>query len=798
MGLSSLSTALSGLKVNQQQIDVISNNVANVGTDGYTRKILPQSTQAVDGRSIGVLGNTIIRSVDLRLERDLWTQVSKVDYYDVQSSYLNRVDQFHGAPDANISVAAEVSKLQDSFAALANSPDDNFLLSDVVDQAQDTANKINDLADYYLSLRNDVQDEADVVVESINDLLDQIAELNSQIRFSKAGGSTVAATEDSRDQAIKELSQLMEISLFSRGDGVVVVQTLEGVELASDQATPLYFKPSPLSASAAYPDSAAGVFVTNPFENANAIDITHRKIGGKLGGLLELRDTSFPKMMAQLDELAHKMALRFEAQGLRLFTDSSGSIPADTPPDTSTDPITPVEYIGFASVMQVNKLVVEDPSLLQTGTYGGVLQSGANDIIRRVIEYTFGSVEYEMAANTDAATSVDIRAAATGGTTLQDWLGISPKNSVSSSASLDNYASIADMLAAGGTSAFGVAPNETDNFILRFDDPDIGGGPYDIQIDLSAVPSTGTSAAQDIVDYVMADPSWAAAVADFNATIAVGADGQLVIGSEGNIEVVNSAVDPISDVGFAFVGLSEFVSEAKDPYFDVSVGNNQATRIIISPSDTEVDLLAKLNAVDGLAAQIDADGFLSMRPGDDFTNPNFGGDLSIIGGPFKTNAASLAGTLAGRGSIDDGVNIAQALFGTYNISGTGVVEDISPIVNVEYQSETEAGSGEYVLFRSSLLGAGANIDTQIDASSTLKDFSRKIITEVAQQLSLINARGEDENTLRKLLEQQFLDESGVNIDEELGNLIVVQTAYSASARVITAVNNIFQQLLNIL
>jgi len=211
MGLSSLDSALSGLKISQAQIDVISNNVSNVGTEGYTRKILPQSTQAVNGKSIGVVGETIIRNVDLRVQRDIWTQVSNIAFYDVQSSYLERIEQFHGAIDANISVASEVTKLQDSFAALANAPGDPFLLSDVVDQAQDTTKKMNDLADYYLSLRNDTQDNADVVVQSINDLLTQIAELNSQIRFSQASGSTTAATSDSRDIAVAVLSANVSI-----------------------------------------------------------------------------------------------------------------------------------------------------------------------------------------------------------------------------------------------------------------------------------------------------------------------------------------------------------------------------------------------------------------------------------------------------------------------------------------------------------------------------------------------------------------------------------------------------------
>ncbi len=798
MGVSSLSTALSGLRVNQQQIDVISNNIANVGTEGFTRKILPQSTQAVDGRSIGVLGGTITRNVDLRLERDLWTQVSSVSFYGVQETYLTRIDQFHGAPDANISVAAEIGKLQDTFSALANAPDNQFLLSDVVDQAQDTANKINDLADFYTTLRNDVQSEAETVVENINNLLIQIADLNSQIRFANLSGRTVANTEDQRDQAISNLSEYIDVSVFSRGDGVVVVQTKQGVELAGETVTELVFNPTPLSASNAYPATAAAVTVGDPADNANAPDITQRNIGGRLGGLLALRDQTFPKQIAQLDELAHKLATRFDQQGLRLFTDQSGTVPLDTPPNPTTNPPTPVEYVGFASNLQVNSLVINNRNLIQTGTAGGTLQSGANDVLRRIIEYTFGPVDYQLAANTDPATSIDIRAAATGGTTIQDWLGLASTNTVTTGIALTNFASVADIVTAGGVPVFGSGAAETDTFILRFDDPDFGAGPYDIEIDLRTVAASGVNAAQDLVNHITADPDFAGALADFGASVSVDANGQLLIESRGDITIATSPAEPISAQGLAFVGLALGTTSAKDPYFDVQVGNNAPSRIVIAPTDTETELLAKLNAVEGLAAQIDADGFLSLRPGNSFINPDFGGDLRVIGGPFQTSGASLAGTALGRTSLDDGVNIAQALFGTYTVPSPGVIDEFSPINEILYQSETQAGSGVFIPFREQFLGPAADIETQITASQTLRDFSQKIISNVAQELALFQQRGADEESLRGLLEQQSLNRSAVNIDEELGNLIVIQTAYSASARVITVINEIFDELLNVL
>ncbi len=798
MGISSLDTALSGLKISQQQIDIISSNVSNVGTEGYTRKILPQSTRAIAGESIGVLPGTIVRNVDMRLSRDLWTQVSSVSYYDVQSTYLNRIDQFNGSPSANISVAAEVSKLQDSFAALANAPADQFLLTDVVDQAQDTAGKINDLSSYYTTLRNDAQNEAEVAVQSINDLLEKIAGLNSDIRFARVSGRTSANSEDLRDQSIKEISKLIDVSTFSRGDGIIVVQTKNGAELASDVAEELVFRPKPLSATSSYPDSVSGIFIGDPNKNVGAVDITELNIGGSLGGLIDLRDKIFPKQMAQLDELAQKMALRFEAQGLRLFTDESGTIPSDAPPDTTTDPIVPVSYVGFSSQMQVNSAVVSDNSLLQTGTYGGTLQSGANDIIRRVIEYTFGSVDYQMVGNSDTATSVDVRAAATGGTTLQDWLGLDATNRVSSGISLSNYSSVADIITAGGTDVFGTGATETDTFILRFDDPDFGSGPYDIEIDLRSVTATGSGAAQDLVTYIQTDPDWATAVTDFGVSASVGSNGELVIESSSNIEILNSGVEPLSDQGFAFLGLSISMSEASDPYFDIKVGNNQPTIITIDPNDTETELIAKLNAVDGLAVQLDADGFLSLRPGNDFNNPDFGGDITITGGGFKTESAALAGTALGRTSIDDGVNIVQSLFGTYQVLGGGIIEDQSPIIDMDYQSETEVGSGVFVSFRSENLGPNAAVGTEIGSSASLNDFSQKIINEVAQELALINARGADAKSLEGLLNQQLMNESGVNLDEELGKLIVVQIAYAASARVVNVVDNIFKELLRVI
>jgi len=265
----------------------------------------------------------------------------------------------------------------------------------------------------------------------------------------------------------------------------------------------------------------------------------------------------------------------------------------------------------------------------------------------------------------------------------------------------------------------------------------------------------------------------------------------------------------MAQVGLNFLGLSENVGSPvapNDPYFDIQVGNNLPTRIVIEPGDTHTELLAKLDTVPGLAidtVNFALDGLLRLRPGDDYNNPDFGGDIKITSGTTEVNGASygsppaLTGTRAG---LDNGANVVSALFGTYTGTGGSLI-DSTPISNIAYGSETNASLTPPIpteSFRTTLLGPGANIDIQLVGSDSLVDFAQKMINEHTQEIIVLGARSADEGALRDLLQTQIQNESGVNLDEELGNLIVVQTAYSASARVLTAVDELFQELLRVI
>jgi flagellar hook-associated protein 1 FlgK len=792
MSVSGLDTALSGLRIAQQQLNVISNNVSNVGTDGYTRKILPQESMVVGGQGIGVRSSAVIRNVDLNLERDLWTQVSSVNFLDVQSSYLDKIQQFHGSPDSETNIAAQISALRDAFSALADSPEDAALQRNVVNQAKTVAGKMNALSDLFTQMRNDAENQIAVDVAAVNTSLQKIANLNQQIKFAKASGRTSAEFEDQRDSAIKDLSQKMEISFFQRGDGVLVVQTANGVQLADERAETLTFQPGHLDSGSTYPESANGIYVGNPATQPTAIDITSSRLNGEIGALIDIRDNAMPRQQAMLDELAQKMALRFDQQGLRLFTDASGQVPADTAPAPSPPaPVAvPVTYVGFSSRIRVNAAVLADQSLVQKGTVATdkPVTASSNEVISRVAEYAFSDIAYQKVSGT-----VDLRASGAGDS-LQEWLGIYSRNQVTGAKGVSQYGDLAALVDAGGEAFTPPSSPTLDKFSLTFEEPRTGLGPVTVTIDLSDAaanfPIGGAikNAADQVAAEINAQIAAASVPAGLAASASVNSYGQLVLNSRGNITVDNAVSGGMPDAGLGFLGLARGTTQTTDPYIDIAVGNDNPTRITIEPGDDETDFIGKLNllasgdtdgGVEGLAVSLSAaTGRLSLRPGDDPASPAFGGALTILGSSFSAD-----GTGTVTGGIPAGTTIVSALFGSD-----------APVANVTYASATPSGGA--VAFRSRNLGPGADIDTGIITSSNIIDYAQKMVNRQSEEANEVASKQTDETSYHDLLQRRLLDSSGVNIDEELSSMIVVQTAFAAAAKVISAINDEFSRLMD--
>lgn len=686
----SLNTALSGLKAAQLALNTVSNNIANASTPGYTRKILPQQTLVVGGTGAGVTTGGLVRNVDKTLMKSLFGQVSATQSALVKTNYLDRVQDFHGASEAQTALSNRIGNLSDAFTALSSAPDSSVYLNQTVQAAQTLAKSFNDYTTLINDLRQQSETEISAYVTEVNNSLKQIAELNVQIAQLTAGGQSSADLEDQRDTAIRNVSQYIQISTFTDQNNVVVVSTKQGQALADTKAQQLVFNASEeIATSSYYPGGGLGGLYIN---STGGIEISQSAIGGAIGGLFELRDQILPQYQAQVDELAQKMAERFDTLGLRLFTDADGNVPASVAPPAA------VTYSGFAGEIRVNTNIVNDPTLLRNGTNGGVVQTGSNSVVNRITSFAFGNVAAQNAAGTIDITGNIFTAA-----------GLTQVNHLSGNVNLNTY-----------TPDLSDATNLT---LPAAFDLTIGGTTQTINIGAADTPV-------DLVNTINA--------AFGPGTAAINALGQLSFTASEDITLADNT---IGAAGMADLGFTFGTYPASNPAFSVSVNGQPAVTVTILPTDTETDLLNKLNAIPGLTATQGTGGILQLVPDE-------GGSLSF-----------------------------------QNVTGTPVGALGLSITNVNHTS-----------FRQNNLGPAGNLSTGLAANSSIGDYAKNLVTQQSATYNAAQSTYESEESYLATLDSRNSSISGVDLDQEIAELIRVQTAYTAAARMITATEELFDTL----
>lgn len=94
-------------------------------------------------------------------------------------------------------------------------------------------------------------------------------------------------------------------------------------------------------------------------------------------------------------------------------------------------------------------------------------------------------------------------------------------------------------------------------------------------------------------------------------------------------------------------------------------------------------------------------------------------------------------------------------------------------------------------------GTGAAALAAIAESGAVRDVAAAV-TALGAAAQVAADRATTAQTFAASIETRLLNESGVNLDQELSNLIQFQRAYTANARVIAAVDELYQSLLSIL
>jgi flagellar hook-associated protein 1 FlgK len=316
---SALRTALTGLGSAQAGMQVLSNNIANVNTPGYSRKYVEQKTIAVAGIGLGVSVTDIKRRVDTQIAAELREQKTVSTRLEVTQRFLQQVSMRFGSLIDDNSLAHTLGRLGDAAEALAATPESADLRYAMVNAGRNTANDIRALHDTVQAQRLQADREIAEAIDQLNDLLNQVAALNTQIAKDDALGRSSAEMRDERDRLVTQIAELMDIKTFERANGEVVILTSGGRTLLDGPARQLTHTPvTTMTADMAYAAGGAtagngtidGIYLGAPIAGN---DVTGDFTGGRIGALIALRDTTLPATHAQLEELASELMFAVNA-----------------------------------------------------------------------------------------------------------------------------------------------------------------------------------------------------------------------------------------------------------------------------------------------------------------------------------------------------------------------------------------------------------------------------------------------------------------------------------------------------
>ena len=306
-------SAISALQTNQAALNVVSNNVSNLNTPGYARRVVNESTLSAGGQLTGVDIASVQRVTNQFLQQEQLAAGGSASQYDTMANLFSQLNGLLGGPGDNQSLATQLTNVTSAFATASQAPTSSASQTGVMNALNGLASTFSNVSSTVTSLQNQVDQQVVNSVGSTNTLIQQIYQLNSQIKTANASGDQASALLDQRDTALTNLAQVMGIQTTTNSDGSVNVSTTDGVNLVSNTYAQLSYS------GGAQNGSYGNITIqdVNP-GNGNLLGapqaLDPHLSGGSLKGMIDMRDQVLGGLSQSLGNLAQQTAQTFNAQ----------------------------------------------------------------------------------------------------------------------------------------------------------------------------------------------------------------------------------------------------------------------------------------------------------------------------------------------------------------------------------------------------------------------------------------------------------------------------------------------------
>jgi flagellar hook-associated protein 1 len=305
-----LSIGSSGVTAYQRALATVSNNIANVSTDGYTRQDVSLSSNQPRLLGNSYLGtgarfDAVQRQYDAFVESNLRNSNSDLESQKPLLSYVNRLIDVMG--DESIGLTTAMNRFFESSRDLASDPASVVSRSSFLRDAEGLAARFQQLAGQFELLDNETRQSVDTDVGQINSLTQQLGLLNKQMVKHSSVDSQPSELLDQRDRLLRELSGLISVKTKFEPNGAVMVSvgdTLDqGILVDKANTRAISVEPSAI-------DSNKLTFVIDAYGKPETMPGIS---SGKIGGVMNFREQVLSPAFNSLNDLAEVMAREINA-----------------------------------------------------------------------------------------------------------------------------------------------------------------------------------------------------------------------------------------------------------------------------------------------------------------------------------------------------------------------------------------------------------------------------------------------------------------------------------------------------
>ena len=324
----SMNIGLGALNVNQAAINVVSNNIANMNTQGYSKQraelenLKGYSAIANSAGKSNYIGNGVtiakISSYrDIYMDRNFRNENSQYKLSETLYDYASNIETIMNEyKDGGIKNALE--KFYDAAQSLASDPSNSVYRTNFANQAQNVGKMFNSLHSNLSEKRAEIVGNVNapgslassmtgVAVDEVNEKLQSLADLNYKIIIAEAKGNGSASLRDERSRLLDEISSQIPTTVTENSNGTVnlYIGDMRLVKGAKLECT--------LEATVGDDATPAVINILDDQGNVKFANVNDKIDGGQIGGYLKMGSSepntlSYANVISQLNQLASGFA----------------------------------------------------------------------------------------------------------------------------------------------------------------------------------------------------------------------------------------------------------------------------------------------------------------------------------------------------------------------------------------------------------------------------------------------------------------------------------------------------------